>query len=100
MVGYADDHTLLTTIPHKDDCVTAAAQLNADLAALCKYGHHWNIKFTPSKTFSLVVSLKSDISNHPALFLDGIQIPDVSSVKVLGFVFDSSLAWQNTLIKY
>ena len=94
MVGYADDHTLLTTIPHKDDRVTAAAQLNADLAALCKYGHHWNIKFAPSKTFSLVVSLKSDISNHPALFLDGIQISDISSVKALGFVFDSSLTWQ------
>ena len=41
-----------------------------------------------------MVSLKSDISNHPPLFLDGIQIPDVSSVKVLGFVFDSSLTWQ------
>ena len=94
VVGYADDHTLLTTIPHKDDRVTAAAQLNADLAALCKYGHHWNIKFAPSRTFSLVVSLKSDISNHPPLFLDGIQIPEVSSVKVLGFVFDSSLTWQ------
>ena len=24
VVGYADDHTLLTTIPHKDDRVTAA----------------------------------------------------------------------------
>ena len=30
----------------------------------------------------------------PSLFLDGIQIPEVSSVKVLGFVFDSSLTWQ------
>ena len=51
VVGYADDHTLLTTIPHKDNHVTAAAQLNADLAALCEYGHHWNVKFTPQKTF-------------------------------------------------
>ena len=24
---------------------TAAAHLNADLAALCDYGHHWNIAF-------------------------------------------------------
>ena len=94
MVGYADDHTLLTTIPHKDNRVTAAAQLNADLVALCEYGHHWNIKFAPLKTFSLVVSLKLDISNHPPLFLDGIQIPEISSIKVLGFVFDSSLTWQ------
>ena len=58
MVGYADDHILLTTIPHKDNRATAAAQLNADLAALCEYGHHSNIKFVPLMTFSLVVSLK------------------------------------------
>ena len=48
-----------------------------------------------------MVSLKSDISNHPPLFLDGIQIPKVSSVKVLGFIFDSSLTLQrSTLIMY
>ena len=94
MVDYADDYTLLTTIPHKDNRATAAAQLNADLAALCEYGHHRNIKFVPLKTFSLVVSLKLNIFNHPPLFLDGIQITEVSSVKVLGFMFDSSLTWQ------
>ena len=91
MVGYADDHTLLTTIPHKDDCATAAAQLNPDLAALCEYSHPRNIKLAPLKTFSLVVSLKSDISNHPPLFFNGIQIPEVSFINVLGFVLDSSL---------
>ena len=51
VVGYADDHTLLTTIPCKDNHVTAAARLNADLAALYEYGYHWNIKFAPLKTF-------------------------------------------------
>ena len=91
VVGYADDHTLLTTIPHKDNRVTAVAQLNADLAALCECGHHWNIKFAPLKTFSLVVSLKFNISNHSPLFLYAIQILEVSSIKVLAFVFDSSL---------
>ena len=68
VVGYADDHTLLTTIPHKDNCVTAAAQLNADMAVLCEYSYHWSIKFAPLKTFSLVASLKSDIFNYPPLF--------------------------------
>ena len=31
---------------------------------------------------------------QPSYFLNGIQIPEVSSVKVLGFLFDSSLTWQ------
>ena len=61
MVGYADDHAPLTTIPHKDNCVTAAARLNADLEALCEYGHQ-------------ICSIKDffiggfNISNHPPLF--------------------------------
>ena len=51
VTGYADYHILLTTIPHKDNSVTAAARLNANLAALCEYGQHWNIKFAALKTF-------------------------------------------------
>ena len=50
VVGSVDDHTLLTTIPHNNGA-TAAVHLNADLAALYEYGHHWNIKFAPLKTF-------------------------------------------------
>ena len=94
VVGYADDHTLLTIIPNKVNRITAAANLNANLAALCEYGHHWNIKFAPHKTFSLLISLKSDISNHPPLLLNETYIPEVSSVRILGFLFDSSLTWQ------
>ena len=94
VAGYAGDLMLLTTIPHKDNSVTAAARLNADLAALCEYGQHWNIKFAPLKAFSLVISWKSDISNHPPLFLDSVQILEVSSVKILIFVFNSSFTWQ------
>lgn len=40
VVGYADDHTLFKTISSKDNRITAAAHLNADLAVLCEYGHH------------------------------------------------------------
>ena len=68
-----DDHTLLTTISHKDNRATAATHLNADLAALCEYGHHWNIEFAALKTFSLVVSLESNPSNHPPLFLNDVH---------------------------
>ena len=59
---YADDHTLLMTIPHKNDRIIAASNLNEDFSALCNYGHPWNIKFAPEKTSSLLISLKSDVS--------------------------------------
>ena len=35
VVGYADDHTLMTINPNRSDCFPAATSLNADLAALC-----------------------------------------------------------------
>ena len=41
-----------------------------------------------------MISLKSDTSDHPPLYLNAVRIPEVSSVKVLGFIFDSSLTWQ------
>jgi len=92
VIGYANDHTLAVIIPRKEDRAIATARLNADL---CEYGTYWNIEFAPLKTFSLIVSLKSDISNHPPLYLNAVRIPEVSSVKVLGFIFDSSITWQN-----
>ena len=94
VVGYADDHTLLMTIPAKNDRVVAANHLNADLTALYEYGKPWNIIFAPAKTSSLIISLKSGMSEHPPLFLNDIQIPETTSVKVLGFTFDSSFTWQ------
>ena len=42
----------------------------------------------------LLISLKSEISSHPPLFLNHTRIPEVSSIKVLGFLFDSALTWQ------
>ena len=77
VVGYADDHTL---IPAKNDRVVAADHLNADLTALYEYGQLWNIIFAPAKTSSLVIFLKTGISEHPTLFLNNIQIPEVTSV--------------------
>ena len=106
-VGYADGHTFVITIPRKEDHNIVAAHLNADLAALCEYGTQWNIKFATSKNFSLVVSLKSDISNHPPLFLNAVCIPEVSlnavcipemsSVKVLDLYLTLLLPGRNIL---
>jgi len=68
VVGYVDDHTLLMTVPHNNARTTVANNLNADLSALCDFGHPWNILFAPEKTFSLLISIKSDVSSHPPFF--------------------------------
>jgi len=64
LIGYADENTLLKIIPQKLDCCNAAAQINVDLNALYQFGHPWNIEFSPHMTFSLIISLKTNISEH------------------------------------
>ena len=42
-----------------------------------------------------MILLKSHVTDHLPLFLNYVHIPEeVTSVKVLRFVFDSSLTWQ------
>jgi len=96
IVGYADDHTLLKVISDKSDHLTAASQLNDDLMAISQFGKLWQIKFAPNKTFFLLISLKHDLllCPHPSLIMDDTTIPEVNSVKVLGFKFDSLLTWE------
>ena len=100
VMGYADDHSLLKIIPDKIDRITAASDLNCDLAALYHFGQSWQIKFAPNKTFSLIISLKRDLQllPHPPLFLDGSVIPETSTVWVLGFTFDSLLTWESHIV--
>jgi len=96
IVGYADDHTLLKIVSDKCDHLTAVSQLNYDLLAISQFDKVWQIKFAPSKTFSLLISLKHDLLScpHPLLIMDHTIIPETSSIKVLGFKFDSSLTWE------
>ena len=70
-----------------------ALLLMCDLAVLFQFGKQWFIDFTPLKTKSLLVSLKQDTIDHPPLFLDNCPIVEVSSLKILGFMFDSSFTW-------
>ena len=96
VVGYADDHTLLKIIPDKSERLAAASELNNDLEAISQFGRLWQIRFSPNKTFSLLISLKHDLfpSPHPSLTMDDTIIPETSSIKVLGFHFDSLLTWE------
>ena len=90
VMGYADDHTLLKVIPVKSDRLKAADEINTDLMTLSQFGKQWFMNFAPLKTKSLLISLKRDTMDHPPLFLNNCQIAEVSSLKILSFMFDSS----------
>ena len=69
------------------------AILNADLAALFQFGQQWFMDFAPLNTRSLLISLKRDTFDHPPLFMNNRPIAEVSSLKILGFMLDSSFTW-------
>ena len=49
--------------------------------------------FAPLKTRFLLISLKRDTFDHPPLFMNNCPIAEVSSLKILGFMLDSSFTW-------
>ena len=63
------------------------------ILTLCQFGKQWFMDFAPLKTKHLLISLKRDIMDHPPLFLNNCQIAEESSLKILGFMFDSSFTW-------
>ena len=53
----------------------------------------WFMDFAPLKIRSLLISLKHDTFDHPPLFMNNHLIAEVSSLKILGFMLDSSFTW-------
>ena len=53
---------------------------------LCQFGKQWFMDFAPLKTKALLILLKHDTINN-------CPITEVSSLKILGFVFDSTFTW-------
>ena len=64
------------------------------------YGRPWNIQFAPQKTSLLLISLKSEISSHPPLFLNHTWIPKFPRLKFLDFYLILLLPGRNISIVY
>ena len=95
VIGYADDHTLLMTILHKNACTTAANNLNTDLSALSDFGHPWNILFAPEKTFSLFLFLVI----HPCFWIISV-FQKSPQLKLLGLCLILYLPGRSILIVF
>ena len=80
-------------IPLKQDRLRAADELNTDITALFQFGQQRFMDFAPLKAKTLLISLKHDTFDHPALFMNNCPIAEMSSLKILGFTFDSSFTW-------
>ena len=58
------------------------------------WAKRWLINFSPPKTQSMIVTNKHDVQ-HPPIFLDEVQIAEVSSHKHLGITISNNLKWDS-----
>ena len=109
---YADDSSLWCVVPDGERG-TAAASLNADLAAIQSWAGKWLVTYNDTKTELLTISHKKDMTEfrknglnkkgfilngpmqcpQPPLIFYGNAIPERPNIKVVGVTFSSDLTW-------
>ena len=87
---FADDTSLFIIV---DNPTTAALCLNSDLEKLSCWAAIWLVTFNPSKNESLLISRKINKPIHPPLYMQNVQIQEVSSHKHLGLYFSNDCSW-------
>ena len=87
---FADDTSLFIIV---DNPTTAALCLNSDLEKLSRWAAIWLVTFNPSKNESLLISRKINKPIHPNLYMQNVQIQEVSSHKHLGLYFSNDCSW-------
>ena len=87
---FADDTSLFIIV---DNPTTAALCLNSDLEKLSRWAAIWLVTFNPSKNESLLISRQINKPIHPPLYMQNVQIQEVSSHKHLGLYFSNDCSW-------
>ena len=87
---FADDTSLFIIV---DNPTTAALCLNSDLEKLSRWAAIWLVTFNPSKNESLLISRKINKPIHPPLYMQNVQIQEVSTHKHLGLYFSNDCSW-------
>ena len=88
---FADDTTIFIEV---EDPTLAAEALNKNLSEISKWAKQWLITFSPPKTESMLVSLRTSDINHPPLYLDSTEIKEVVHHKHLGVTLSNNLKWE------
>ncbi len=87
---FADDTSLFIIV---EDPATSAQLLNTDLELIHAWATQWLVKFNPSKTESMLFSLKPRTQQHPSLYFSDAQIESVTVHRHLGVTFSSNGDW-------
>ena len=88
---FADDTSLYIVVEHSD--VTAQLLLNIDLETIAKWAKLWLVAFNPSKSESLLISLKVNVPIHPPILMHKQQLTEITSHKHLGLHISKDCTW-------
>ena len=71
--------------------------LNMEKEKIMEWAKRWFVTFNPTKTESLLVSLKINKPVHPPLFMDNQIIRAVSSLKHIGIFLSNDCSWHKRI---
>ena len=71
--------------------VQAGWVLNADLQTISQLANYWLVLFNAMITNSMVISRKSNLVQHPFLFVNGTIIDETESHNLLGFTLSKCM---------
>ena len=95
MVAYADDTTLYAIIPSPQDRQRIANVLTRDVSRIMSWCDRWGMKLNPSKSHSMIISRsRTPFPSHPDIVVNGVAIPNCSSIKLLGVTLDPKLTFE------
>ena len=70
-----------------------AGALNEDLQRLTNCAEQWMVKFSPTKTKSLLLTRKKGNDPVPPVMMDGSVLEDVTSYKHIGITLSNDVNW-------
>ena len=95
MLAYADDTSLYAEIPSPAMRRAVADSLTEDLKKIQSWCSQWGMKLNPSKSKDLIVSRsRTNLPEHPNLFINGVVISTVDQLKLLGVTLDCKLTFE------
>jgi hypothetical protein len=105
--SYADDSNLHNSSTYESQTASSnslntnrassAASLNSDLDAIVNWGSTNLVSFNHSKTQSLLISNKRNLT-VPSISMSGSNLTQSNSISMLGIVVTSDLSWKSHIV--
>ena len=90
---YADDTIIYGTMSCQDDAIGTTSNLQSAVDAIQEWGNAWRVTFEPKKSQSMVISTKRSPWPCPDIIFNGLPVPEVQELKLLGVHFDAKLSF-------